>query len=756
MNEEVDPASLVLVLSAEYPLVDSSLIAAIVSDYPANALAQSLDVIRDNLGILEATTVPDIEESRRNPLDEVVSGHSGLEKINESLQGINIAPNEQSAATTSASSNTHASSSKSKRSNKSAAVSKLGSKSQSRDSTDRDALSDVGSDMGFTDELEFLKTLFPASPYDTIRDALTSESSLQATIDHLLSFELIRDMEHRDDWPKSDAEEQIGNKIVNQDVVLERPKEELVKKPDNWAPPEIATIRSKRLKRNQGIEAIPLVDTLQRGAAYTSAYSDANFGQSYAVSTQGSVLHSPSTKPSILKEQQISVVSSLATYLSELVPSHSASYFTIFLSDLKYSSLYHAVKASLMSISASKRISTCPSNADGDDIQVLLEDLYGVFLKSPNNVWHTSKDERRKSQDLEVCIKIAGGDGVTAMSLMDLLENLSKPQNGSSPCESYESQMSPAVSAFDEVDGGWSKPKLASSLPGPVIRPTKPIQTEEEQKPPRVIPGAKASNVANATDDFGTASSSPGMIIHRTNDSHLTNWKTVKKRVTKHAKSQHPLADNIPAYKRGITPHDKTPGSLYGDGNTTSNEQGRMRAKLSVEDYFRQVQIERVRKEAAIRAAGRSFAGNRAIKRAIAGHYAREAREAGERIRALEIKAAELVIASQLEVSPTRPGREQNRSRVIDLHHLTVHEAVAVAEGAADKWWKDEKVRRAEDWTVNKGENGYLVIIVGAGRHSVGNRAIIGPAVTNRLDKAGWRIDKGETTRGYVVVHGRK
>lgn len=267
--------------------------------------------------------------------------------------------------------------------------------------------------------------------------------------------------------------------------------------------------------------------------------------------------------------------------------------------------------------------------------------------------------------------------------------------------------------------------------------------------------------MANATDSFGVASPSPGMIKpHAIGGPHPTNWQTVRsKGRTKDRKSQqghHPLAESIPAYSRGgATTHDlynqRLSSSFHGEGDS--------RAQTQMEEYLYQVQVERARREAAIRAAGRSFVGGgRAVRGAVSGHYAREAREAAERIRHLEMRAAELVIASQLDSNrPTRPSREENRSKMIDLHHLTVSQAVNVSEKAVDKWWIKEREQRAEGWGAKgKESQGCLVIVVGAGRHSAGNRGVLGPAVAGHLDKAGWRVDKGETSRGYLVVHGRK
>lgn len=43
-------------------LIDPTLIAALLSDYPPNTLLQNLDQIKEHLGILEATLVPDSDD----------------------------------------------------------------------------------------------------------------------------------------------------------------------------------------------------------------------------------------------------------------------------------------------------------------------------------------------------------------------------------------------------------------------------------------------------------------------------------------------------------------------------------------------------------------------------------------------------------------------------------------------------------------------------------------------------------------------
>ena len=48
-----------------------------------------------------------------------------------------------------------------------------------------------------------------------------------------------------------------------------------------------------------------------------------------------------------------------------------------------------------------------------------------------------------------------------------------------------------------------------------------------------------------------------------------------------------------------------------------------------------------------------------------------------------------------------------------------------------------------------------LTVITGVGRHSAGQTGVLGPAVANTLEANGWRIERGERTRGYVSVTAR-
>lgn len=610
-----------------------------------------------------------------------------------------------------------------------------------------------------------------------MQKALSSEQNLPGVIDHLLSLDLIRETEQRGYWV-GESEEVLRPVVENCEIIKAKNTNT---KADNvgssLSSSTHSASKSKRKKKPKTSQTIPLVDTLQRGARSLTPIPPVVHSISSSSSSRAS---SPATDT----KESNSATTSLATYLHELLPSLPISHFLWHLESTEYPSLYHATRASLTSIPPS-RASPFLSSFNWDDISSgLLQDIYGVSLEVEGNPWSVPREERERHKDLEMCIGIAGQDVATVMDLMDLLVDLRTFQSHElepEPVLEFDTSLPRSMSASPPVgeeeqeqeqeqaddDDDWAKPLAApmnkrpvSSLPGPVTRPVPPTKISKAQKT-RVIPGALPSSMANATDSFGVASPSPGMIKpHAVGGPHPTNWQTVRsKSRTKDRKSQqghHPLAGSIPAYSRGgATAHglysQRLSSSFHGSGDS--------RAKTQMDEYLYQVQVERARREAAIRAAGRSFVGGgRAVRGAVSGHYAREAREAAERIRHLEMRAAELVIASQLDSNrPIRPSREENRSKMIDLHHLTVSQAVNVSEKAVDKWWIKEREQRAEGWgTKGKESQGCLVIVVGAGRHSAGNRGVLGPAVAGHLDKAGWRVDKGETSRGYLVVHGRK
>jgi hypothetical protein len=92
----------------------------------------------------------------------------------------------------------------------------------------------------------------------------------------------------------------------------------------------------------------------------------------------------------------------------------------------------------------------------------------------------------------------------------------------------------------------------------------------------------------------------------------------------------------------------------------------------------------------------------------------------------------------------------QSTSSHIDLHGVTVKEAVRIASERTDAWWEELGEKRVAGGGRAIGEG--LVIVTGVGRHSEGGQAKLGPAVGRRLIGEGWRVEVG---RGELVVRGR-
>ncbi|GAA5841044.1 hypothetical protein JCM11251_006793 [Rhodosporidiobolus azoricus] len=89
---------------------------------------------------------------------------------------------------------------------------------------------------------------------------------------------------------------------------------------------------------------------------------------------------------------------------------------------------------------------------------------------------------------------------------------------------------------------------------------------------------------------------------------------------------------------------------------------------------------------------------------------------------------------------------------VIDLHGLTLSQALTVVDEACNNWWASSR----ESFSPPP-----LRIITGVGRHSRNQRAVLGPAVTKHLDKHGWRwkYDDGPLVAGGLgrgMVEGDK
>lgn len=573
---------------------------------------------------------------------------------------------------------------------------------------------------------------------------MSNEPSLPAAIDHLLSIELIRDVERREFWPGEEnvaSDSEIEHLAGPSSIASALPP---VDHPLNPAASVLSPSRSSsttRKSRKKAQRIIPLVDTLQRKPSPRPTLGPPS----------RTALISRRPLPNRLNSSNAwHTIASLAAYLAEILPTHPTSYYMRYLHSPDHHSAYAAVRASLTAL---------PTKAVSNDerAEAILQEVYGITLLEESAVAARERDQTRA--DLEISVKAAGADVATVMDLMDLLADISLwPSDDDDELQQYDQY----ISRTSPRTTPTASPKLAPSpllqtpsspKPNPdrlLSRPTS-MQTEVVE---RVIPGSRpaASSIANPTayDDFGQPSRSPAPIKCARPDRqiHLLNWRTVNHERMHRARSFHPHAAHIPSYALGITPHDPTPGSLY--GQTVSGE-------VDINECLRRAAAAREKRGEAVRAAGRSFkgtiAGGKAANGSIAGHYALQAREAAENARQWEMKAARIIVSSQLE----RTGH------TIDLHHLTIQEASTLAIEAAGRWWERQKAVQHQGNAVSASQRPVsvvpgqaLTIVTGVGRHSAGKRGVLGPSVANVLEGDGWRVDRGENGRGYLVVRGRR
>lgn len=92
----------------------------------------------------------------------------------------------------------------------------------------------------------------------------------------------------------------------------------------------------------------------------------------------------------------------------------------------------------------------------------------------------------------------------------------------------------------------------------------------------------------------------------------------------------------------------------------------------------------------------------------------------------------------------------QSKAGEIDLHGVNVKDAVRITRTRVHEWWDGGAAEWARRGKV-QGDGG-LRVVTGAGRHSVGGRSKLGPAVGAMLVGEGWKVEFGD---GVVTVRGK-
>lgn len=151
-----------------------------------------------------------------------------------------------------------------------------------------------------------------------------------------------------------------------------------------------------------------------------------------------------------------------------------------------------------------------------------------------------------------------------------------------------------------------------------------------------------------------------------------------------------------------------------------------------------------------VRTGGKGGDGGRG---GIAWHYADEARRLDAKSRAWSLRASQALVEDRRRaaIGVVRPGTQPTAfntvaSNTIDLHGVTVHEALSIVREQVTRWYARP----------GPGMNPPpFKIITGVGRHSPHQIAVLRPAVAKMLDREGWRYDV-DHSRGAIIVRGTK
>ncbi len=358
---------------------------------------------------------------------------------------------------------------------------------------------------------------------------------------------------------------------------------------------ETASIRSQR--RQGKARPTPLVDTLQR--------RDSNAPTTPKM--HKNMVVRPSTPPFTSQPSSnawhtiVSLASALENLLNQQNPKATSAHFIGYFHSGSYISGYAAMKAALEALMVPR--------AAVENALLMAAEIMGV--SEADNIELTSINARR---DLQVCVRASRGDVGVALDLCTLLQEV----------RSWQSE------------GGkdWAE----SLAPSP--------NTESDDIPK---PSARHFAAAKALPAFPP---SPRRAEHlekaRRKVEHPQNWRTVTKAKTKKRTVDHPLAEFIPSYSRGATPHDATPGSLFSD----PSDRLALQSIYDLNVCRRRAAEERRKREDAMRQAGKYFKVSTKTNgvgsgKEVASFYAAEARRYEQEARMWELRAAREVVKKQ-------------------------------------------------------------------------------------------------------------
>lgn len=176
-----------------------------------------------------------------------------------------------------------------------------------------------------------------------------------------------------------------------------------------------------------------------------------------------------------------------------------------------------------------------------------------------------------------------------------------------------------------------------------------------------------------------------------------------------------------------------------------------IREKEDAIHYYKSLAVEyQQRRNDCLTQASSAWRTSNTRNKSAAFYYADEARRLDLKSRAFNLKASQALVEFRKSNSgeglysgstsaAARPG-------VVDLHGVTVREALSIVQDELNAWWGLPSSSAAAKRS--------LTIVTGAGKHSPGQVAVLTPSVAKFLSREGWKADV-DRARGVIVVRGR-
>ncbi|KAL9131650.1 MAG: hypothetical protein Q9217_000461 [Psora testacea] len=128
---------------------------------------------------------------------------------------------------------------------------------------------------------------------------------------------------------------------------------------------------------------------------------------------------------------------------------------------------------------------------------------------------------------------------------------------------------------------------------------------------------------------------------------------------------------------------------------------------------------------------------SRPLMGGAAAYYSTVGRDASAALRQHEAAEARALVTGQ------------SKSGEVDLHGVSVRDAVSIARERVEEWWE----RDGREWARGGKVRGRgLRIVTGRGQHSEGGKGRLGPAVGGMLVREGWKVEIGQ---GVIDMIGR-